>query len=76
MLTLTLHTTTPAFTDPDAGPRHHEHHTVALGHEVARILHQAARDIATGSRSGQLHDEHGAVVGSYVLTESETPVKP
>ncbi len=76
MLTLTLHTTNPSFTDPHAGPRDQEHHELARGYEVARILRCVASEIATGSRSGQLHDEHGATVGSYVLTDRETVVKP
>ena len=76
MLTLTLHTTNPSFTDPHAGRGEHQHHEVARGYEVARILHQAAGEISTGSRSGNLTDEHGAVVGSYVLTDAEFPQHP
>lgn len=75
MLTLTLFTNTAAFTDAHAGRGEHEHHEVARGYEVARILHQAAGEISTGSRSGNLTDEHGAVVGSYVLTENEKPIR-
>lgn len=76
MLTLTIHTLTPAFTDPHAGSREWKHHEQARGYEVARILRVAASEIATGSRAGQLVDEHGAVVGSYVLTDNEVTVKP